>query len=98
MKYLTINASLNSTGIRNYYEGSELTPQELCLTPKTTQIIKEWLLCYEQEHYRGYKNENYVEELDKKGLEIAQLIKDELGNVKVEYFSEAHAKIMRWMS
>jgi hypothetical protein len=44
---------------------------------------------YENEHYNGFTNENLIIELDQEGRDIALVIKNELLNVKVEYFSAA---------
>jgi hypothetical protein len=40
-------------------------------------------------HYKGFKDERIIDSLDIEGLEIARAIKDELIDVKIEYFSEA---------
>ena len=44
---------------------------------------------YENEHYNGFNDESLIEQLDKEGKEIALQIKNELSNVKLEYFSDA---------
>ncbi|HTN46577.1 MAG TPA: hypothetical protein VL098_09535 [Flavipsychrobacter sp.] len=44
---------------------------------------------YEYEHYNGYENIEKLNHLDDEGIEIAKMIKRELGDVKIEYFSDA---------
>ena len=89
MKYLTVDASLSGTGIRNQYEGGYITPESLGLNPEVIQLLKDWLLRYENEHYNGYENEEIVKKLDKEGKQIARIIKNDLLEVKIEYFSDA---------
>lgn len=89
MKYIVIDAELNGTGIRNKYESGFLDPRDLRLNPNTINKLNQWLLDYENEHYKGYKIEHIIDELDKEGKEIALIIKSELLDVKMEYFSNA---------
>lgn len=89
MKYLIIDASLNGTGIRDQYEGGYVEPESLGLKSETINLLRNWLLRYENEHYNGYKNEKLNEKLDKEGKEIALIIKNELLKAKIEYFSDA---------
>lgn len=89
MKYLVIDASLSGTGIRDKYEGGYLVPKDLGLTYATIQRIKKWLSKYENEHYNGFTNESLINDLDREGKEISFLIKNELSEVKLEYFSDA---------
>lgn len=89
MRYLTIDASLSGTGIRNQYEGGYITPEELNLNDEIIHLLKDWLSEYEEEHYNGYENNQRIDELDKKGKKIALMIKNSLSEVKVEYFSDA---------
>ena len=91
MKYLTIDAALNGTGIRDYYNGSFLNPEDLHLNVTTIQRINQWLVRYENEHYNGYVNDELIKELDSEGKEIALTIKNELSDVKVGYFSDARS-------
>ena len=89
MKYLIIDASLNGTGVRDYYEGGYIDPEDLCLRPEIVQRLNQWLLSYENEHYNGFENEHFIDELYREGKEIALAIKQELLEVKIEYFSDA---------
>lgn len=89
MRYLVIDASLSGTGIRDKYEGGYLAPEDLGLSSTTVQSLNAWLAKYENEHYNGFTNDNTIDELDREGKEIALLIKSELSEVKLEYFSDA---------
>jgi hypothetical protein len=89
MKYLIIDASLSGTGIRDYYEGGYVSPESLCLKEHTIQRLKSWLLKYENEHYNGFNNNSLIDELDNEGKDIALIIKNEISDVKIEYFSDA---------
>lgn len=89
MKYLVIDASLNGTGIRDKYKGGYIAPEDLGLSSATVQSLNTWLTKYENEHYNGFTNDNIIDKLDREGKEIALLIKSELSEVKLEYFSDA---------
>jgi len=93
MKYLIVDACLNGTGIRDKYNGGYIDPQDLGLSSILIRNLNEWLLKYGNEHYYGFVNEHLTENLDKEGKEIASIIKSELGNVKIEYFSDARSSI-----
>jgi hypothetical protein len=89
MKYLVIDAALNGTGVRDKYEGGYIDPEDLNLSLSTKQRLNEWLSKYENEHYNGFTDDNIINELDQEGKEIALMIKSELSEVKIEYFSDA---------
>ena len=93
MRYLVIDASLSGTGIRNKYEGGYLSPSDLGLNCETMDRLNQWLLNYEYEHYNGFTDDNIVEKLDMDGREIALMIKRELVDVKLEYFSDARMTV-----
>lgn len=89
MRYLVIDASLSGTGIRDKYEGGYISPDDLGLSCEIIDRLNQWLPKYENEHYNGFTDENIVNELDREGMEIASMIKSELAEVKLEYFSDA---------
>lgn len=89
MKYLIIDASLNGTGIRDYYQGGYIYPEDLNLSIGIIKRIQKWLSDYANEHYIGYTNENLIDNLDNEGKNISLIIKNELKDVKVEYYSDA---------
>ena len=89
MRYLVIDAALSGTGIRDKYKGGYIDPDDLNLGLLIKQKLKAWLTKYENEHYRGFTDEGLISELDQEGREIALMIKNELSEVKIEYFSDA---------
>jgi hypothetical protein len=89
MRYLIIDAALSGSGIRDNFEGGYVVPEDLGLSSATGERLKKWLLKYENEHYNGFSDDNLVNELDREGKEIALMIKNELSEVKIEYFSDA---------
>ena len=88
MKYLVIDAALSGTGIRDKYEGGYINPEDLGLSLSIKQKLNKWLSKYENEHYNGFTDDNIINELDREGKEIALIIKNELSEVKIEYFSD----------
>ncbi len=89
MRYLVIDAYLNGSGIRDKYEGESVLPEDLGLSMPLLVKLSEWLLKYEKEHFKGYSESTIVDELDQEGISIARAIKNELTDVKLEYFSDA---------
>jgi len=92
MRYFVIDGMLNGTGIRDKRNGGYVKPEDLGLSLETSQRLKEWLLKYENEHYNGYTNNELVSQLDEEGKELAKVIKVELTEIKMEYFSDAFMK------
>jgi hypothetical protein len=89
MKYLVVDGNLHGTGIRDYYNGGYIEPESLGLDLNIVQRIHKWMDVYENEHYNSFENEDMIKQLDDEGKEIAFLIKRELKNIKVYYFSAA---------
>jgi hypothetical protein len=89
MRYLVIDASLSGTGIRDKYEGGYISPDDLGLSSEILGRLNQWLSKYENEHYNGFTDKCVIDELDREGKEIALMIKSELLEVKLEYFSDA---------
>ncbi|MDR1203747.1 MAG: hypothetical protein LBL58_19230 [Tannerellaceae bacterium] len=89
MKYLVIDAALSGTGVRDKHKGGYTDPEDLGLSLTTKQRLNEWLSKYENEHYNGFTDNNIINELDREGKEIALMIKNELSEVKIKYFSDA---------
>ncbi len=89
MRYLVVDAVLHSTGVRDYYAGGYVELDSLELNDELIKEINEWLLKYENEHYNSFKNTVLIEQLDKEGKEIASILKNQLDEVKVDYYSAA---------
>jgi len=92
MRYLIIDAALNGTGIRDYYEGGYILPEDLNLNNNIIERLKKWLSSYENEHYDGYSNLEVIKKLDEEGKEIALAVKNDLLDIKISYFSDAEMK------
>jgi hypothetical protein len=89
MKYLVIDAALHGTGIRDYYEGGYIDPDNLGLNDEIIKRINEWLLKYENEHYDSFENLSTINALDNEGMAIAVIIKKQLSEAKIDYYSAA---------
>lgn len=89
MKYLIVDAELSGSGVRDKYTGGYVDPEDLALSAFIKHRLCDWLSKYENEHYNGFTNENIIIQLDQEGRDIALVIKNELLDVKVEYFSAA---------
>ena len=87
-KYLIVDAVLNGSGIRDYYEGGYINPLELHLSSELVTLLNSWLLRYWDAFYMNYQDKILVDALDVEGINIAQLIQKELGS-KMLYFSDA---------
>ncbi len=92
MKYLTVDGMLSGTGIRDSIEGEYLKPEELGLSSELINKISDWLSCYEIAHYEQYEDGYQVTKLDEEGLEICSMLKVELPDSKIEYYSNADMK------
>ncbi len=93
MKHLVVDACLNGTGIRDYYEGGYIDPESLNISTELLNKLNKWLKEYENEHFKGYYDKKIVNKLDKEGKNIAIRIKKELSEVKVQYYSDALTRI-----
>lgn len=83
---------LSGTGIRDSLEGGYLKPEELGLSPELIHKISDWLSCYENAHYKQYEDRNQVAELDAEGIDICVMLKRELPDSKIEYYSNSDMK------
>jgi hypothetical protein len=89
MKHLILDGYLNGTGIRDGQNGGYLELSELGISFKLEKRITSWVLKYENEFYDGYSDYKKVENLDSEGIDIANKLREELPNDKVEYYSDA---------
>lgn len=89
MRYLTVDGMLSGTGIRDSVEGGYLNLEELGLSDQLVDRIFVWLSDYEDAHFMQYEDQLRVEKLDKEGIEICTILKKEIPDSKIEYFSSA---------
>ncbi len=92
MRYLTIDGMLSGTGIRDSVAGGYIEPPKLGLSTELVAQIEEWVKRYEQAHYLQFCDKNVNEELDQEGVAISRLLRDELPDVKIEYYSNANMR------
>lgn len=92
MKYITVDGMISGTGIRDSVNSGYIDPDELGISNVLRNRISSWLERYKKAHYTQYKNLSEVEALDEEGIEICKLLKTEMPDSKVEYFSGAKAK------
>ena len=96
MRYLTVSADFNSSGVKDLDTG-ELDNTDLGLSDNLWSIIQEWNTEYRpiikmSMEERAAVRER-IDELDQRGLRVCKLIADELGDVKVDYYSEG---LLKW--
>ncbi len=89
MKYLILDGYLSGTGIRDGIEGGYIGLENFKISSTIKNKIIDWVFKYENEFYNGYSDNMKVDELDSEGKAIAILLKKELPNAKIEYYSDA---------
>ena len=77
----------SGTGIRDTVDSGYLEPNELGLSEGLQDKIATWLKRYEEAHFAQYADKNEIEELDKEGIQICNLLKVEMPDTKIEYYS-----------
>jgi hypothetical protein len=87
---LLVDGMLSGTGIRDALNGGYIKPSALSISSDLQARIAGWLARYENAHFYDYANKNEVRELDEQGLEITRLLRDELSDADVGYFSNAN--------
>ena|SRR6266545_5957974 len=96
MRYLTVDGMLSGTGIRDSLIGKYLDPNEVGFSPELVRRIEKWVTDYETAHYRQFGDEAENQRLDREGIEIARQAQSQLPEIKVEYFSNAQMKKIRF--
>lgn len=92
MIYLTVDGMLSGTGIRDSVEGGYISPKELGLSSILKDKISKWLSQYEDAHYNQYEDKAQIVELDAEGLDICKMLKEEIPDSKINYYSDAEMK------
>lgn len=89
-RYLKVDGYFVGTGIRDdSLAGGWIDLNELALSSALKEKIEKWILRYGDEHYSGYLDKQNIERLDFEGKEVARMVKQELVDVKVIYYSAA---------
>lgn len=92
---LKVDGKLSGTGIRDITSGEFVEPKEIGISASVTQRISDWLARYWEAHYHDFENEEENKHLDREGVEIAKLIRLEVPDARVRYFSDAS---MEWIT
>jgi hypothetical protein len=80
---------LSGTGVRDAVEGGYVAHDELGLSPALSDRIARWIAKYEESHYRQFQDAKQVTDLDSEGVEICRLLRSEIPDSKIDYFSNA---------
>jgi hypothetical protein len=80
---------LSGTGIRDAVNGGYIELETLSISEELRAQMKLWLKEYEELHLEGYSDFIAVEKLDFEGIEICKSLKNEISDLKVEYYSDA---------
>lgn len=95
MRYLTVSADYDSTGIKDLNEG-ELDESHLALNAALWAKIKKWVNDYQiiipMNNAERAASDDLISKLDDQGLEICREILSHLDDVKVEYYSEGRLR------
>ena len=92
--HLIVDGMLSGTGIRDGEIGGYIDAAELGVSPTLSAQISEWLGCYESAHFFQFEDKEENQKLDAQGMEIARLLRSELPNLRVTYFSNAELREM----
>ncbi len=90
MIFLVIDGMFSGTGIRDEINGGYLEPEEIGLSDTLAKRLATWLHEYAREHYRGFKDESRVNQLDQIGKEIALAVREEIPDAKIAYCSDVY--------
>ena len=96
MRYLTLDANYQSSGIRDI-DGNYLTKANLGSSEVLWDEIQNWVKAYNpiimMDEEERKKNLSIIQQLDNQGLTICEKLIRELGsNIKIEYYSEGELK------
>jgi len=98
MRYLTVNADYQGTGINDDFEGP-IAPSSIDLPQQLIDRIADWVRDYQPIIQLGTDERRNrvkeIEELDKTGIALARDLKAHFGaSAKVQYYSEGKLKRM----
>ncbi len=93
-RYMVFDGQLNGTGLRDYYDGGYIDPRSLRLSPDLLVKIAGWVANYQSALLRQSFDEEEVRTLDKEGIELIYLIKEQYPEMKINYYSAAAKKLI----
>jgi len=88
-KYLVVDGMLSGTGIRDAVNGGYINLANLDIPENLINRINLWLSRYADAHFMGFNDEKLTISLDLEGVQIRNLLRLELKECKIEYFSSA---------
>ncbi len=94
VRYMVFDGQLEGTGLRDYYEGGYIEPRSLGLSPDLVKKISDWVSNYQNTLLRQFYDEEEVRTLDKEGIELIHLIKEQYPERKINYYSAATKKLV----
>ena len=89
MKYLVVDGMFSGTGIRDSVEGGYIELADLNISETLQTRINSWLEEYEDAHFSQYKDEEEIGKLDAEGINILKMLREEIPDSKIEYYSNA---------
>ncbi len=92
MLYLVVDGMLSGTGVRDAVEGGYLVPGGLGVSNQLTARIAAWLARYEDAHYHQFEDKAAIAALDAEGVAICRLLRAEIPEAKIDYFSAAEMR------
>ena len=101
MRYLTVTADYRSTGIKDDYKDDVILFLDFSELPVSKELwdrLQDWVEEYSKiiplSSEERKSEMNVINELDKEGIRIAKLFREELGhdNCKIKYYSEGLLK------
>ena len=92
--HLIVDGMLSGTGVRDAVKGGYIELIELNISNSLIEKISEWQKNYEEAHFFQFSDDLNNKILDDRGIEISKIIRQELPNVRIEYFSNANMKMI----
>ena len=95
MRYLTITVDVDFSGIKDDY-GNELFKDDLNVSDELWNELQDWVAEYIPTiHFDTDKRSDsigVINDLDSKGIELVKKFQNELGEIKIKYYSEGLLK------
>lgn len=89
---IIVDGMLSGTGLRDGVRGGYLKLEDVGVSRALSNKIRLWLSAYADEHYQKFERDAFNAVLDKEGIELARMLREEISEVEVEYFSNAYMK------
>lgn len=87
--HIFVDGMLSGTGLRDAIKGGYIEPEDLGISSDLQVKISVWLERYANLHYANYKDDSEIHLLDNEGIEICKILKKEMPDIDVKYYSNA---------